>query len=114
MKLRGKLSRKVDEKSSQDTAVFLDALKEYGNQFYITVQRANRRIYPMKVWSEIEDKLAKGVFAEPACRRQVLMRAAIQTCRGAAVCEDTFRACLRFPTHFHRINPRRSPVGLVM
>ena len=40
--------------------MFLDELKEYGNQFYITSTTGETaRIYPMKVWSEIEDKLAQ-------------------------------------------------------
>jgi MraZ protein len=61
MKLRGNCPAKVDEKGRlKIPSVFLDELKEYGNQFYITsTSGETARIYPMKVWSEIEDKLAQ-------------------------------------------------------
>lgn len=61
MKLRGNCLAKVDEKGRlKIPSVFLDELKEYGNQFYITSTTGETaRIYPMKVWSEIEDKLAQ-------------------------------------------------------
>jgi MraZ protein len=61
MKLRGNCPAKVDEKGRlKIPAVFLDELKEYGNQFYITSTTGERaRIYPMKVWGEIEDRLAQ-------------------------------------------------------
>src|SRR5260370_14906867 len=61
MKLRGNCPAKVDEKGRlKIPSVFLDELKEYGNQFYITSATGEtERIYPMKVWSEIEDKLAQ-------------------------------------------------------
>ena len=55
-------------------AVFLDALKDYGNQFYITSPTGeSARIYPMKVWSEIEDKLAR-VSSQNRAKRKFLMR----------------------------------------
>jgi MraZ protein len=61
MKLRGNYPAKVDEKGRLKIPVsFLEELKEYGNQFYITSTTGETaRIYPMKVWNEIEDKLAK-------------------------------------------------------
>jgi MraZ protein len=61
MKLRGNRPAKVDEKGRlKIPSVFLDELKEYGNQFYITSTTGETaRIYPMKVWSEIEDRLAQ-------------------------------------------------------
>lgn len=61
MKLRGNCRAKVDEKGRlKIPSVFLDELKEFGNQFYITSTTGETaRIYPMKVWSEIEDKLAQ-------------------------------------------------------
>ena len=61
MKLRGNCPAKVDEKGRlKIPSVFLDELKEFGNQFYITSTTGETaRIYPMKVWSEIEDKLAQ-------------------------------------------------------
>ena len=75
MKLRGNCPAKVDEKGRlKIPAVFLDALKEYGNQFYITSPTGeSARIYPMKVWSEIEDKLA-GVSSQNRAKRKFLMR----------------------------------------
>ena len=61
MKLRGNYPAKVDEKGRLKIPVsFLEELKEYGNQFYITSTTGETaRIYPMKVWNEIEDKLTK-------------------------------------------------------
>ena len=75
MKLRGNCPAKVDEKGRlKIPAVFLDELKEYGNQFYITSTTGETaRIYPMKVWSEIEDKLAKLPTTNRA-KRKFLMR----------------------------------------
>jgi MraZ protein len=75
MKLRGNCPAKVDEKGRlKIPAVFLEELKEYGNQFYITSPTgASARIYPMKVWSEIEDKLA-GVSSQNRAKRKFLMR----------------------------------------
>jgi MraZ protein len=61
MNLRGNCPAKVDEKGRLKIPVsFLEALKEYGSQFYITSPTGETaRIYPMKVWNGIEDKLAK-------------------------------------------------------
>ena len=75
MKLRGNSPAKVDEKGRlKIPSVFLDELKEYGNQFYITSTTGETaRIYPMKVWSEIEDKLAALPSANKA-KRKFLMR----------------------------------------
>jgi MraZ protein len=60
MKLRGNSPAKVDEKGRlKIPAVFLEELKEYGTAFYITSTRGeSARIYPLKVWGGIEDKLA--------------------------------------------------------
>jgi transcriptional regulator MraZ len=75
MKLRGNYPAKVDEKGRlKIPAVFLEALKEYGDEFYITSPTGETaRIYPMKVWSEIEDKLAKLPTTNRA-KRKFLMR----------------------------------------
>jgi MraZ protein len=75
MKLRGNCPAKVDEKGRlKIPAVFLDALKEYGSQFYITSTTGETaRIYPMKVWSGIEDKLEK-VSSQNRAKRKFLMR----------------------------------------
>jgi len=75
MKLRGNCPAKVDEKGRlKIPAVFLEELKEYGTQFYITSPTGeSARIYPMKIWSEIEDKLAALPSANKA-KRKFLMR----------------------------------------
>jgi MraZ protein len=74
MKLRGNCPAKVDEKGRLKVpAVFLEELKEYGTQFYITsVTGESARIYPMKVWAELEDKLAKQPAASQAKRKFLL------------------------------------------
>src|SRR2546422_9171001 len=75
MKLRANCPGKVDERGRlKIPAVFLEELKEYGNQFYITSPTGETaRIYPMKVWSEIEDKLARLPTTNKA-KRKFLMR----------------------------------------
>jgi MraZ protein len=64
----------VDEKGRLKVpAVFLEELKEYGTQFYITsVTGESARIYPMKVWAELEDKLAKQPASNQAKRKFLL------------------------------------------
>jgi len=61
MGLRGNCPAKVDEKGRlKIPAVFLEGLKEYGTQFYITsVTGEQALIYPLKIWAGIEEKLAK-------------------------------------------------------
>lgn len=75
MKLRGNSPAKVDEKGRlKIPAQFLEALKEYGDQFYITSKTGEvALIYPLKVWSEIEDKLAKMPSTNPT-KSKFLMR----------------------------------------
>jgi MraZ protein len=75
MKLRGNYPAKVDEKGRlKIPATFLEELKEFGNQFYITSPNGETaRIYPMKVWNEIEDKLAKLPSTHKS-KRKFLMR----------------------------------------
>jgi MraZ protein len=75
MKLRGSYPAKVDEKGRlKIPASFLEELKEYGDQFYITSPTGETaRIYPMKVWNEIEDKLAKLPSTNKS-KRKFLMR----------------------------------------
>lgn len=75
MSLRGNCPAKVDEKGRlKIPAVFLEALHEFGNQFYITsVTGETARIYPLKVWTGIEDKLAKIPSTNPS-KRKFLMR----------------------------------------
>ncbi|HEX2711687.1 MAG TPA: hypothetical protein VHM88_05615 [Candidatus Acidoferrales bacterium] len=59
--LRGNSLARVDEKGRlKIPATFLESLKEYGQQFYVTSENGDYvRVYPMKVWQEIEEKLAK-------------------------------------------------------
>ncbi len=59
--LRGNYPATVDDKGRLKIPVaFLDRLKESGNQFYVTSENGDYvRIYPMKVWHEIEEKLAR-------------------------------------------------------
>jgi MraZ protein len=75
MNLRGNCPAKVDEKGRlKIPAVFLDALKEYGNQFYVTSTTGESvRIYPMNVWMGIEEKLA-AVSSQNRAKRKFLMR----------------------------------------
>ena len=75
MKLRGNCPAKVDEKGRLKVpAVFLEGLKEYGTQFYITsITGEDARIYPLSVWSEIEDRLA-ALPTQHQGKRKFLLR----------------------------------------
>jgi MraZ protein len=75
MNLRGNYPAKVDEKGRlKIPAMFLEGLKEFGNQFYITSPDGqSARIYPIKVWTQIEEKLA-GVSSQNRAKRKFLMR----------------------------------------
>jgi MraZ protein len=75
MKLRGNYPAKVDEKGRlKIPASFLEELEEFGNQFYITSPTGETvRIYPMTVWNEIEEKLAK-LPSTNKFKRKFLMR----------------------------------------
>jgi MraZ protein len=75
MKLRGNCPAKVDEKGRLKVpAVFLEGLKEYGTQFYITsLNGEDARIYPLSVWSDIEDRLA-ALPSQHAGKRKFLLR----------------------------------------
>ena len=59
--LRGNSPATVDDKGRvKIPSVFLETLKEWGDKFYVTSENGDRAyIYPMKVWNEIEEKLAK-------------------------------------------------------
>ena len=76
MKLRGNSPAKVDEKGRLKVpAVFLEGLKEYGTQFYITsLNGEDARIYPLSVWSDIEDRLAKICHRSIPGKRKFLLR----------------------------------------
>jgi MraZ protein len=75
MKLRGNCPAKVDEKGRlKIPAVFLEGLKEFGTQFYITsITGEDARIYPLSVWSEIEDRLA-AMPSQHEGKRKFLLR----------------------------------------
>jgi transcriptional regulator MraZ len=59
--LRGNYPAKVDEKGRLKIPLaFLESLKELGQQFYLTSENGDYvRIYPMKFWHEIEERLAR-------------------------------------------------------
>src|SRR6266478_273202 len=75
MSLRGNCQAKVDEKGRlKIPAVFLEGLRKYGNQFYITSTTGeSARIYPMQIWIGIEEKLAK-VSSQNRAKRKFLLR----------------------------------------
>ncbi|MBI3670989.1 MAG: division/cell wall cluster transcriptional repressor MraZ [Acidobacteria bacterium] len=59
--LRGNYPAKVDEKGRlKIPAAYMETLSEYGERFYVTSENGDYvRIYPMKVWNDIEERLAK-------------------------------------------------------
>jgi MraZ protein len=59
--LRGNIPARVDEKGRlKIPAAFLEELKGYGEQFYVTSETGDvAKIYPMKVWEELEGRLAR-------------------------------------------------------
>ncbi|HLJ41432.1 MAG TPA: hypothetical protein VKT50_08070 [Candidatus Acidoferrales bacterium] len=59
--LRGSYLATVDEKGRvKIPADFLAELRRHGKRFYVTSENGDcAKIYPMKVWDEIERKLAK-------------------------------------------------------
>src|SRR6266481_1977207 len=59
--LRGNIPARVDEKGRlKIPAAFLEELKGFGEQFYVTSETGEyARIFPTKVWEEIESKLAR-------------------------------------------------------
>jgi MraZ protein len=59
--LRGNYAAKVDDKGRvKIPAAFLESLREYGNKFYVTSENGDYvRVYPMTIWNEIEEKLAR-------------------------------------------------------
>jgi MraZ protein len=59
--LRGNHEARVDEKGRvKIPADFLEQLREHGNKYYVTSESGEyAKVYPMKVWNEVEEKLAK-------------------------------------------------------
>jgi MraZ protein len=74
--LRGNHLATVDEKGRlKIPAAFLEALRESGNRFFATSENGDFvRIYPMKIWNEIEEKLAK-LSSHNRTKQKFLMRA---------------------------------------
>lgn len=74
--LRGSHLATVDEKGRvKIPAEYLAELRRYGKQFYVTSENGEfARIYPMKVWEEIEKKLAK-LSSHNRARQKFLARA---------------------------------------
>jgi MraZ protein len=74
--LRGNHLATVDEKGRlKIPAAFLDSLRESGNRFFVTSENGDYvRIYPMKFWTEIEEKLAK-LSSHNRTKQKFLMRA---------------------------------------
>jgi len=74
--LRGNHLATVDEKGRlKIPAAFLESLRELGNRFFVTSENGDYvRIYPMKFWNEIEEKLAK-LSSHNRTKQKFLMRA---------------------------------------
>jgi MraZ protein len=72
--LRGNSPAKVDEKGRvKIPAGFLDSLKESGDRFYVTSTNGEfARVYPMSVWTGIEEKLSK-LSSHNATKQKFLM-----------------------------------------
>jgi MraZ protein len=73
--LRGNHPATVDQKGRlKIPAVYLEALAEYGEEFYVTSENGDRAlIYPMRVWKEIEEKLAR-LSTHNAAKQKFLTR----------------------------------------
>jgi MraZ protein len=74
--LRGNHLATVDEKGRvKIPAAFLESLRELGNRFFVTSENGDYvRIYPMKFWNEIEEKLAR-LSSHNRTKQKFLMRA---------------------------------------
>ena len=73
--LRGSYLATVDEKGRvKIPSDFLSALRKAGSKFYVTSDTGEyARIYPMRTWEEIEQKLAK-LSSHHAARQKFLAR----------------------------------------
>ena len=65
---RGSAPARVDDKGRLKVpAAYLAELREFGDEFFVTSESPERvRIFPMKVWNEIEKKAAEGSISNPA------------------------------------------------
>ena len=73
--LRGNYLAKVDEKGRvKIPAAFLESLREFGSKFFVTSENGDYvRIYPMKIWDGIEEKLAR-LSSHNVTKRKFLTR----------------------------------------
>jgi MraZ protein len=73
--LRGNYLAKVDEKGRvKIPAAYLESLRELGSKFFVTSENGDYvRIYPMKVWDGIEEKLAR-LSSHNVTKRKFLTR----------------------------------------
>ena len=73
--LRGNYPAKVDSKGRlKIPSAFLEELRGYGEEFFVTSENGDRaRAYPMKVWREIEEKLAR-ISGHNATKQKFLNR----------------------------------------
>jgi len=70
--LRGNSIAKVDEKGRLKLpAAFRSAIEsEYGNEFFVTSLRGESvRVYPLAVWSRIEERLSRSSSLNPSVIR---------------------------------------------
>src|SRR5262245_50489264 len=74
--LQGNHLATVDEKGRlKIPAAFLESLREFGNRFFVASENGDFvRIYPMRTWNEIEEKLAK-LSSHNRTKQKFLMRA---------------------------------------
>jgi MraZ protein len=74
--LRGNYLATVDEKGRlKIPAAFLQSLRKLGSRFFLTSENGDYvQIYPMKIWNEIEERLAK-LSSHNKTKRKFLMRA---------------------------------------
>lgn len=72
---RGNYPATVDSKGRVKVpSSFLAELRESGEEFYVTSENGDHvRVYPMRVWSEIEEKLAR-LSSHNATKQKFLMR----------------------------------------
>lgn len=73
--LRGNYPAKVDTKGRlKIPSAFMGTLQDYGDEFFVTSENGDRaRVYPMKVWREIEEKLAR-ISGHNATKQKFLNR----------------------------------------
>ena len=72
---RGNYTAKVDAKGRvKIPSSLLAELREMGDEFYVTSENGDHaRVYPMRVWNEIEERLAR-LSSHNATKQKFLMR----------------------------------------